>query len=145
MSPMPGIFVIDDVIVLFIRPAIANVWPLRSSSSVDVRRVISAGMRNPCSWMPLAKSSVLTSGGPSGECGRRSTVGVKFRRTPNSLNSIVMRVAAARLGDGNRELAAGEEAGFLAAFGNQVRLGQALEQAARLQRLDQHAQVIASR
>jgi hypothetical protein len=41
-------------------------------------------------------------------------------------------VAAASLGDRNRELAAGEEARFLTAFRDQIRLGQTLEQAARL-------------
>ena len=34
---------------LFIRPAMANVWPFCSSSSVSVRRVDSAGMRKPLS------------------------------------------------------------------------------------------------
>jgi hypothetical protein len=62
MSPMPGIFVIVDVIELFIRPAIANVCPLRSSSSVEVFRLINAGIRNPENCTALAKSSVLTSG-----------------------------------------------------------------------------------
>ena len=42
-------------------PAIANDWPSRSSTLVSARRVDSAGMRNPCSVMPLPKSSVLTS------------------------------------------------------------------------------------
>ena len=62
MSPMPGIFVIVEFSELFMRPAIANVWPSRSSSSVDVRRVDSAGMRNPLICTALEKSSVLTSG-----------------------------------------------------------------------------------
>ena len=39
MSPMPGIFCSVEFIVLFISPAIANVWPSCSSSSVSVRRV----------------------------------------------------------------------------------------------------------
>ena len=85
MSPMPGIFCSDEFIVLFSRPAIANVWPSSSSSSVSVRRVVSAGIRNPCSVTALAKSSVLTSG-RTFRCTRLPmTVGVKFRRTPNSL------------------------------------------------------------
>ena len=49
MSPMPGILRIVLVRVLFIRPAIANVWPSRSSTSVSVRRVDSAGTRKPSS------------------------------------------------------------------------------------------------
>ena len=91
----------------------------------------------------LAKSSVLTSGRTL-RCTRSPlTVGVKFRRTPNSLNwTDTADVGARALRDGNRELAAGEEAGFLAAFGHQVRLGQALEQPAVLHRLDHHAQVV---
>ena len=47
MSPMPGIFCIVEFIELLIRPAIANVWPSSSSTSVSVRRVLSAGIRNP--------------------------------------------------------------------------------------------------
>ena len=50
-------------------------------------------------------------------------------------------VAAAPLRHRNREFAAGEEARFLAALGDQVRLGQALEQPAIRQRLDHHAEV----
>ena len=48
-------------------------------------------------------------------------------------------VRRAALRNGNRELAAGEEAGFLAVVGNQVRLGQALEPALGLERLDDAA------
>ncbi len=99
MSPMPGIFDIELVSVLFIRPAIANVWPSRSSTSVSVRRVDSAGMRKPSSVTALAKSSELTSGftfrwirSPP------STVGVKFRRTPNSLKMIVTALPPVPLG-----------------------------------------------
>ena len=40
----------------------ANDCPSRSSTSVSARRVVSAGIRNPSSVMPLAKSSALTSG-----------------------------------------------------------------------------------
>ena len=44
------------------RPAIANDWPSRSSTSVSARRVVSAGMRKPDRMTPLLKSSELTSG-----------------------------------------------------------------------------------
>src|SRR5207245_11541437 len=47
-----------------------------------------------------------------------------------------------RLRHGDRDLAAREEARFLAAFGDEVRLGEALEQTARLQRLDDRAQIV---
>jgi len=87
MSPIPGIFDIEFVRVLFINPAIANVWPSRSSTSVSVRRVASAGTRKPSRMTAFEKSSELTSGrtfklirSPP------STVGVKLSRTPNSLN-----------------------------------------------------------
>ena len=88
MSPMPGILRIALVTVLFIRPAMANVWPSRSSTSVSVRRVDQRRDRGSLRAMiALVKSSALTSGrtfrlirSPP------STVGVKFRRTPNSLN-----------------------------------------------------------
>ena len=62
MSPIPGIFDIVDETTLFISPAIANVWPSCSSTSVSVRRVDSAGTRKPEMLTPLAKSSELTSG-----------------------------------------------------------------------------------
>ena len=62
MSPMPGILLIVLVSVLFIRPAMANVCPSRSSTSVSVRRVDSAGTRKPSMTTALAKSSELTSG-----------------------------------------------------------------------------------
>jgi len=87
MSPMPGIFRIVSVTVLFSSPAMANVWPSCSSTSVSVRRVDSAGTRKPSSVMALVKSSALTSGSTLRLI--RSpprTVGVNFRRTPNSLN-----------------------------------------------------------
>ena len=90
MSPSPGILLIVSVTVLSISPAIANVCPSRSSTWVSVRRVDSAGTRNPSIVTALLKSSALTSGatlrwmasGPT-------TVGVNRSRTPNSLNSTV--------------------------------------------------------
>ena len=101
---MPGIFCIVDVIVLFMRPAIANVWPFCSSSSVSVRRVVSAGMRKPCSTTALAKSSVLTSGRTLRWTRSPLTVGVKFRRMPNSLNMTLMAMLAPEpCAIGNRE------------------------------------------
>ena len=64
-------------------------------------------------------------------------VGVKSRRTPNSLNWIVTVLPAApALHDGIGILAAGQEARFLAVLRDQVRLGQALEETLGLQRLD---------
>ena len=129
MSPRPGILRIDDSAVLFSRPAMANVWPSRSSTSVSVRREVSAGMRKPSRTIALLKSSELTSGltfrlirSPP------STVGVKLSRTPYSLKWIVKR-AELPLRHRIRELAAGEEAGFLAVHRDQVRLGEALEDA----------------
>ena len=72
--------------MLFINPAIANVCPSRSSTSVSARREVSAGTRKPSITIALLKSSELTSGlifrlirSPP------STVGVKLSRTPYSL------------------------------------------------------------
>mgnify|MGYP003694507681 CR=1 FL=1 len=75
MSPMPGIFCSVEFIELLIRPAMANVCP---SQQLDlrfpVRRVLRArGCGSRCSRTPLAKSSVLTSGAPSGARGRRES------------------------------------------------------------------------
>ena len=92
----------------------------------------------------LAKSSELTSGATFSFTRSPPTmVGVKCSRTPNSLNWMVTVLAAAlALHDGIGILAAGQEAGFLAVLGNQVRLGEALEEALGLQRLDDAAQVV---
>src|SRR3954470_12755306 len=86
MSPMPGIFCSVSFMVLFSSPAIANVCPSRSSSSVAVRRVVRAGTRKPFITTALEKSSELTSGATF-RCTRSpSTCGVKASRIPNSLN-----------------------------------------------------------
>ena len=87
MSPMPGIFDSCEVMVLFISPAMAKVWPSCSSTSVCVRRVEMAGTRKPSSVTALLKSSELTSGATFSLTRSLPTmVGVKFSRTPNSLN-----------------------------------------------------------
>ena len=52
------------------------------------------------------------------------------------------QVGARSLRDRHRELAAGEEARFLAALGDQVRLGEALELPFGLQRLDHRAELV---
>src|SRR5262249_43915246 len=84
------------------RPAIANDWPSRSSTSVSARRVVSAGMRNPFSVTPLVKSSVLTSGRTLRRIVSPAIVGLKFRRTPNSLKiTVTVPVAPCTTGTGN--------------------------------------------
>ena len=88
---------------------------------------------------PLAKSSELTSGITFSRIMSPAIVGVKLRRTPNSLNWTVTRAGRA-LHDRNGKLAAGEKAGFLPVVGNQVRLGEALEDALCLKRLDDRAE-----
>ena len=66
---------------------------------------------------------------------------------PNSLNCDADRRCCRRVpcAIGIGKLAAGQEAGFLAALGDQVRLGQALEQPLGLQRLDHGAEVVLRR
>ena len=84
--------------------------------------------------MPLAKSSVLTSGLTLSRITSPAMVGVKFRRMPNSLKMTVTALfALTTLDDRNRKLASGEEARLLAVVGNQVRFGEALECALLLQ------------
>ena len=95
-------------------------------------------MRKPSSVMPLAKSSALTSGRTFRRITSPAMVGLKFSRMPNSLNTIVTEPVCA-LHDRHRELSARQEAGFLPVVGNQVGFGQALEPAARLERLDDAA------
>ena len=129
MSPMPGIFCIVDCIWLFSRPAIANVCPLRSSISVSVRRVDRAGMRKPFNTTALPKSSVLTSGLTLRLTRSPLTVGVKFRRTPNSLNlTETARLAPEPCATGTGNSPPARKLASLPLCGNQVRLGKALEQ-----------------
>ncbi len=85
--------------------------------------------------MPLLKSSELTSGRTFRRMTSPAMVGLKFSLTPNSLNMTVT-VPVAALHDGHRKLAAREEARFLAVVGDQVRLGERLEEALLLERLD---------
>ena len=129
---MPGIFCIVDVILLFMRPAMAKVWPSCSSSSVSVRRVLRAGMRNPSSDDRVVEVE-------------RADLGLTFRwmRCPVHFRREVQAdaelleddadadVGARSLRNRHGNLAAGKEAGFLAAFGHQVGLGEALEETAR--------------
>ena len=122
---------------LSIRPAMAKDCPSRSSTSVSARRVVSAGMRKPCSRMPLLKSSELTSGRTCRRIRSPAIVGLNVQPHAELLELDRDGVAVAALDDRHRELAAGEEAGLLAVVGDQVRLGQALEVAGLLQRLQQ--------
>ena len=94
---------------------------------------MSAGIRNPASVTPLAKSRLLTSGlhldsdHVAGD-GRRE-------RQPDAellVGHLNLSAVAADRRHGN--LAAGEEARFLAVVRNQVRLGEALEEAAAFER-----------
>ena len=126
-------------VMLFSRPAMANDCPSRSSTSVSARRVMSAGIRKPSSVMPLLKSSELTSGRTFRRMTSPAIVGLKFSLTPNSLNMIVTRARGA-LHDRHRKLSAREEARLLAVVGDQVRLGERLEEALLLERLDRDAE-----
>ena len=84
-----GMAALSSCVTLFSRPAMANDWPSRSSTSVSARRVRSAGMRKPWRVMPLLKSSELTSGFTLRRITSPAIVGLNVSRTPNSLNSIV--------------------------------------------------------
>ena len=98
-----------------------------------MRRVVSAGMRNPPNTTALLKSSMLTSG-RTFRCtrsplivGRKSETNAKFLELHRDAD-----VGTRALRDRNGELAAREEARFLAAFGYEVRFGETLEQALAL-------------
>ena len=77
--------------VFEIRPPMAKLWPLPSSTVVSARRVDSAGMTRSLSLIAPLSLRSLTSGRtrmlirPA-----LSTVGVKARLTPNCLNWISM-------------------------------------------------------
>ncbi len=136
----PGIPAASSCVRLLRRPAIANDWPSRSSTLVDAFRVESAGTRKPCSVIPLAKSRVLTSGATFSRMMSPAIVGVNVSLMPNSLYITVTALLAPEPWTiGDRNLAAGQEARFLVVVGNQVRLGKALEESLRLQRLDDRA------
>ena len=142
MSPMPGIFDIVLVSVLFISPAIANVCPSRSSTSVSVRRVDSAGMRNPsmCDGVGEVERAHL------GTNLQVHQVAAEHRRREAQTDAELLEHdrhgvgAVARLHHRVGILAAGEEARLLAVRRNQVRLGEALEQPLGLQRMHDAAE-----
>ena len=123
--------------MLFSRPAIANDWPSRSSTSVSARRVVSAGIRKPEIVTPLLKSSALTSGLTCSRITSPAIVGLKFKPDAELLEDDRHRARGPR-DERHRKLAARQEAGFLTVIGDQVRLGEALEVALVLQR-PQHA------
>ncbi len=84
------------------RPAMAKLWPSRSSTWVEARRVLMAGTWKPWIWTPLRGSSWLT----SGAIFRRiwpesSTVGVTFSFTPKVRNSMVTPLLPLGTGKGN--------------------------------------------
>ena len=85
MVPRPGIFESFCDELFCISPAMAKLWPLARSTVVSARRVLSQG--SGCASTTWEKSSSLTSvatfrliRSPS------STVGVKLRPMPKSLN-----------------------------------------------------------
>ena len=103
-----------------------------------MRRVVAPGMRNPLSDDGVGEVE-RADFGPHLEV---HAVAVHRRREVQADAELLEHDADGHVGArpcaiGNRKLAAGEEARFLAAFGDEVRLGQALEQALGLQRLDQ--------
>src|SRR5207245_11359034 len=104
---MLGILEISSVYLLSIKPAIAKLWPSAKVISDCSRRVDSAGMKKPWMVSAFVKSKELTSGltfkwiWPS-----VVREGVKFKRTPNSLNWIVIPAKPPpeddwRIGNGN--------------------------------------------
>ena len=118
-----GTFAVSFCPMLLSSPAMANDCPSRSSTSVDARRVMSAGIRKPDSVMPLLKSSALT----SGLTFNRITIsgdGRRERKPDSEFLELDRHGAGIALDDRDREFPAGEEAGLLAVVGDQVRLGQ---------------------
>ena len=85
--------ILENVFVseLSSNPANAKDWPSRSSTPVFARRVFRPGIMKPLNFTPLAKSIVETSGSSSNRIWSSSRiVGLKFSRTPYSLNTTVM-------------------------------------------------------
>ena len=130
--------------VLSSRPAIANDWPSRNSTSVSARRVVSAGIRKPGDRHAVVEVQ-RADFGPNLQA--NDVAGNRRREVqPDAELLELHRDLAGRARDKrHRELAARQEAGFLAVVGDQVRLGQALEQALLLQRADDHADAFALR
>ncbi len=130
--------------MLFSSPAMANDWPSRSSTSVSARRVWQRRHAEAVELTPLGKSSELTSGlhlqtdDVAGDRRREvqpdAELLVKDRDSASATDSA--------LHDRHGHLAAGEEAGFLAVVGDEVRFGEALQQPPALQRLQQAADVV---
>src|SRR6266404_2292759 len=93
ISPNPGTLWLATELLFWIKPAMAKLWPLASSTVVLARLTVNPGTTCPEMRTLLVKSSWLTSGWtrmlmrlPA------SSVGVKERPTPKFLNSTVMTV-----------------------------------------------------
>src|SRR5690348_17735753 len=91
MLPTPGKDLSESLKSSWINPAIAKLWPLRSSTVVVARRTFRPG-----TLMSLVVTAVLGSIALTSDLRTRSivsdaiTVGVKDRPTPKSLYSIVV-------------------------------------------------------
>ena len=126
-------------VTLFSRPAIANDCPSRSSTSVSARRVMSAGHaealeRN--AVVEVERADLRTDLQANDvACNRRPEIQPDAELLEDDRDR-----AGGALHDRHRELAAREEARFLAVVGDQVRLGKRLEEALLLERLDDGAE-----
>ena len=117
-------------------PAIAKLWPSRNSIVVRASRLVSDGMLKPEIWTAFAKSSSLTDGAR-----RRlmmppaKTVGTNVSCYAEGLpldGDDRHAAGTSRLRDRHREFAARQEGGGVTGECNQVRLGQASDEALRL-------------
>ena len=120
----------------------ANDWPSRSSTSVSARRVFSAGMRKPGEHDAVVEVERAHLG-PQLEAD--DVAGNRRREVQPHAEFLVLdgHLAREARDQRDRNLAAGQEAGLLAVVGNQVRLGEALEESAALQRLQHAADALA--
>ncbi len=128
MSPMPGIFCSVEFIELLIRPAIGERLAVQQ---IDLGfGAARAQRRDPEAVQQDAVGEVERA--DLGTNLQVHAVAVNHRREVQPDAELLVRdrdrqVRAGALRDRHGKLAAGEEAGFLAALGDEVRLGQALE------------------
>ena len=128
---------------LSINPAITKLCPSCSSNSVSALRVLKRGHGESGNGQGIREIQ-------RADFGRNLQVDVAVGRDhrgelqPHAEfleRNRHRSEAVARLHDRERELAAGEETGFLAVHRNQIRLGENLQKILRLERLDHRAEV----
>ena len=141
ISPSPAIALLVWLVWSDSSPAMAKLWPLPSSTVVSALRTVSEGMVVPFQ-RDRAEGRELADLGANMQA---DAVLAEHGGHEGQADAVLLvldadRIGAAALGDGDRELAADQEACGLAADRGQVRFGQDVDQIVLRQRVEHGAQ-----